>query len=111
MSDEIDMLNRRLDKLAEAVDHKTDQLWGRVNLNTDANHENKRILERIDTTLSHLTDALHRIDNHIAPTNGLTFDKRLDRLEQDDSRRKWHLRAIWTLLTGAVVDWLARHFT
>lgn len=105
-SEDINMLSKRIDKLSEMLDHKADQLWVRVNLNSEGINDTKIVLQRIDTTLAHLTDSLNRLDNHLAPSNGDSFDKRLDRLEQTEIGRARHIKAIWTAITTAAVGWL-----
>ena len=35
---------------------------------------------------------------------------RLDRLEQTEASRRWHVRALWTAIVGAVVAYLSKYW-
>lgn len=110
MSEDWQTLEQRLDKLSDNVEHKLSHIWTRLNITTDEVQHMKVVLQRIDTTLAHLTDSLNRLDSHLAPASGLGFDKRIDRLEQREIGRTFHIRAIWASLTTAIVAWLTTKF-
>ena len=62
-------------------------------MNKDDRVELARIQQQLDDHLP----ILKRIDAALPP-----MDKRIDRLEQVEVARKWHLRAIWTALLAGL---------
>src|SRR3990167_10599318 len=61
-----------------------------------------------ELVIQNLGRLLERHDKMLLGTNGAAgMDKRLDRLEQVEKGRAWHLRALWASMTGVLAKWIA----
>lgn len=65
-------------------------------------------LDRIEKQLAEISGQLHRALHGNNGTPGIYI--RLDRMEQSEQRRVWHMRALWGAVVAAIGQSVAQWF-
>lgn len=63
-----------------------------------------RLDQKLDNVIERLQTATKTMEDHMAEDR-LMYIK-VDRLDQNEQRRQWHIRALWTTILASGITWL-----
>jgi hypothetical protein len=78
---------------------------------TDPCHDTGPMVARLEGSVTRLEGHVERLQVLLHGNGAAGLVTRLDRLEQEAERRRWHMRALWTGLVAALAATGAKYWT